>query len=900
LNISNDRSRYVKPLEQLKDFGRKVVRRYPVLRPYAEKAVGQVQSVRNTQIVHIIAGDGDLAQRVLNSPYFDLQYYRQIAGIQDAGDLEAAWHYIKWGEPAGLFPCRSFDPVLYRRFNPDLAALPSPILLHYTDHGHREGRTKYFDAESAFKAGQRTFQASQETVVVVLHEASMTGAPILGLNLIRLIGSRYNVVTVVLRRGDIVSDIEKYSVATFSPAEGGIVTMPWDLLKERVLRPILDRFEIKAVVANSVETDKVVIAAAHAGIPVVSLIHEFSEYVMPFSRMRNVLEFSTKVVFSSQLTLDSALTAGKFDRLSHAVVLPQGKSVLPTSVNRDGQSLQLSDRVEQAKAAGRFLCIGCGYVQIRKGVDLFISVASKVCRKLGNDRVDFIWIGDGYDPANDPNLSVWLQDQIVRSGLSDNVSILPAVGAADLENLYRSADAMILSSRLDPFPNVAIDALHAGLPIVCFEKASGIAEYISREEGLKQLVVPYLDAEMAAEAICGLVDDPLRRNEISLRFQELAAERFDMREYVATLCDLVEQADATFQQQKEDISTLSAENVLSSSTLGHTLGSDGSVADTAMRYVSFSGNGTNAWLGTYRRPFEGFSPHIYSEMHPEILRLPAQNPLAHWIRNGRPEGKWKRPILDLSTQAKYRKPSLRTALHIHLHYSSVLDDLVARLDVNDAGPDLYVSATSDEGAQYIRKRLNTYKRGSVEVRVTPNRGRDIGPMLSEFGKSLCEYDIIGHFHGKKSVALKSMGASADMSDIWREFLLQHLIGDRYPAFDRILEAFNIDEQLGLVFPEDPTIVGWTANYEHAQAVARRIGLSPELPQAIEFPAGNMFLARPDALRPLFEAQYDWSDYPEEPLSYDGTMLHAIERLTPLVCEKQGYHWMATHAPGYTR
>ena len=38
-----------------------------------------------------------------------------------------------------------------------------------------------------------------------------------------------------------------------------------------------------------------------------------------------------------------------------------------------------------------------------------------------------------------------------------------------LEPVYAMADIFLLSSRLDPFPNVAIDAMLAGLPVVCFE-----------------------------------------------------------------------------------------------------------------------------------------------------------------------------------------------------------------------------------------------------------------------------------------------------------------------------------------------------------------------------------------------------------------------------------------------
>ena len=54
------------------------------------------------------------------------------------------------------------------------------------------------------------------------------------------------------------------------------------------------------------------------------------------------------------------------------------------------------------------------------------------------------------------------------------------------------------------------------------------------------------------------------------------------------------------------------------------------------------------------------------------------------------------------------------------------------------------------------------------------------------------------------------------------------------------------------------------------------------PPAIDFPVGTMFWARPEALAPLLRLGLNLDDYPDEPLPVDGTILHALERLLPLV------------------
>jgi lipopolysaccharide biosynthesis protein len=84
----------------------------------------------------------------------------------------------------------------------------------------------------------------------------------------------------------------------------------------------------------------------------------------------------------------------------------------------------------------------------------------------------------------------------------------------------------------------------------------------------------------------------------------------------------------------------------------------------------------------------------------------------------------------------------------------------------------------------------------------------------------------------------------------------------------------------------------------AQGLAARMGLRPQLPSSIDFPVRTMFWARPKALAPLLRLDLTWDAYPHEPLSPDGTVLHALERLLPLVAEEAGYHHATTYVPRF--
>jgi lipopolysaccharide biosynthesis protein len=57
----------------------------------------------------------------------------------------------------------------------------------------------------------------------------------------------------------------------------------------------------------------------------------------------------------------------------------------------------------------------------------------------------------------------------------------------------------------------------------------------------------------------------------------------------------------------------------------------------------------------------------------------------------------------------------------------------------------------------------------------------------------------------------------------------------------------------------------------------------------------MFGARTAALAPFFELGLCWEA--PEPLPYDGTVLHAIERLVTLMARDRGFEIAAIHVPG---
>jgi glycosyltransferase involved in cell wall biosynthesis len=192
-----------------------------------------------------------------------------------------------------------------------------------------------------------------------------------------------------------------------------------------------------------------------------------------------------------------------------------------------------------SKVGDSQLVIGGGTVQYRKGVDLFIEVARQVRAKRGLEDTVFAWIGDGYDPLHDFNYSVYLRDQIARSDLTRNLRVIQA--SASYQYALDRCSVFCLSSRLDPLPNVALDAMKSGRPIAFFEEASGLSELVGGMEVLSKGAAPYLDTAELANRVSDLLLMSRKQSfsKISREIRQFANENLSLRVYARRLIQLI-------------------------------------------------------------------------------------------------------------------------------------------------------------------------------------------------------------------------------------------------------------------------------------------------------------------------------------------------------------------------
>jgi glycosyltransferase involved in cell wall biosynthesis len=187
-------------------------------------------------------------------------------------------------------------------------------------------------------------------------------------------------------------------------------------------------------------------------------------------------------------------------------VVPNGVEVFDTA---------LWDREKLRRVAGvnapEPVVLGAGAIFSQKGFEYFIEALSHLHRQ--GVRVHGAIAGDG--------------DREAITALAGRLGIVPYVhllGSRDdvLELMY-GADVFVLSSIDEGLPNVVLEAMSVGTPVVAAD-AGGTPEIIT--DGEDGFVVPIKNARALAERIAQLVNDNNLRARIGMAGQKTVQERF--------------------------------------------------------------------------------------------------------------------------------------------------------------------------------------------------------------------------------------------------------------------------------------------------------------------------------------------------------------------------------------
>jgi hypothetical protein len=263
----------------------------------------------------------------------------------------------------------------------------------------------------------------------------------------------------------------------------------------------------------------------------VTLVHEAAGLYAPHA-LQPMVEASDRLVFSSKFILSAAqrqlALPPQRTRMAEQGLQRDNFGALP----RETARAAICDELELPYDTQ--LIVGCGTVDFRKGVDLFVAAAMDVLERQPSEaKPCFIWIGAGERSV----ISSFVGTRVLDSGRQDQIRFIGE--RRDVEPYFVAADVFLMTSRVDPFPCVCQEAMACGTPIVAFRDGGGTVEMIGDKAGY---AVPNFDPSLMADRILELLRDVELRQKLGGEGKRIAAERWAPRDYALKLLHLAAEA----------------------------------------------------------------------------------------------------------------------------------------------------------------------------------------------------------------------------------------------------------------------------------------------------------------------------------------------------------------------
>ncbi len=384
-----------------------------------------------------------------------------------------------------------------------------------------------------------------ERWLVVAHEATNSGAPRMLLEVLRGVqaarGPGWSCETLLRRGGPLTGEFARLGpvhLLSHRWAEGAtfraglfrkFVDRPW--VQPRRLAAALARWpsgRFDLVYNNTATNAELVPAVRRVGAPVLTHVHETAYALGKFltkealsQTLGNTDHFLAVSPVVAEALLGSGVAAGAI------TIVP---NFLPELPPRPDAGARQAWRARCQLAPEAFVVTGCGHIHEVKGTDLFVEVAAALSAMTAR-RLSFIWLGG----ETDVRFARKVRREVRRRNLDGVVRFVGAV--AEAKPWFAASDVVAVTSRMESFSLVALEASALGRPVVGFAGARGLAGLLGDQPNL---LAPAWDASALASALQALLQDPGAAQAQGLRLRAKVASGFLAAPRIADILSIVD------------------------------------------------------------------------------------------------------------------------------------------------------------------------------------------------------------------------------------------------------------------------------------------------------------------------------------------------------------------------
>lgn len=379
----------------------------------------------------------------------------------------------------------------------------------------------------------------------VAHEASNSGAPRMLLEVMRGMrrhaGESWSCETLLARRGarnagsvaDEFAQFGRICVLLSAWAENGSKAARafdrWLLQGRRLARWRKEwaRERPEVIYANTAANGRLLAGLRSLRCPVITHVHELEYSLRRFTQPRElaaVLRGTDRFFAVSRPVIEDLVARGvareRIDRVPNFLLdLP----ALP-----DVEAARAEVRRRLGLPDGAQLVTGCGHIDPLKGTDRFVEMAA-ACSAQAPRPLVFVWIGG----EADADFGARLRREVRARGLADCVRFIGAVPDAGV--FFAASDVVTVTSRVESFSRVALEAGALGRPVLAYVEARGPADLLAAEQ-----LVPEATGLAMAEAVSACLAAPEKAREQGIALRRRIAAEFLAEKWIGEIRSAVQ------------------------------------------------------------------------------------------------------------------------------------------------------------------------------------------------------------------------------------------------------------------------------------------------------------------------------------------------------------------------
>jgi GT2 family glycosyltransferase/2-polyprenyl-3-methyl-5-hydroxy-6-metoxy-1,4-benzoquinol methylase len=413
--------------------------------------------------------DVDLSFKIIDKGYYNV--YTPYSRLIHMGNH--TWHETEKKDKSDIYCLKHWNQYLSR----DCFFTDAQKKMYYTDFRYLY---KIYTPREVCNSN-----TEGKDILLVTHELSLTGAPIVLLSVARFaVENQFFPVVLSFKDGPLRKQYEQMGITVI--IDESVEGCSW------ILNKFIRNFDI--VFVNTVVCYPVIELLRDSLPKVYWWLHE-GEYAINFYNNKLPRELGKNI---------TVLYGGEYVKqvLGKYAIHYSGQCLFYAVDDEcsDMQNVRLAC-TENDNKTYRILFVGS--IEHRKGSDVLLQAIQKLEDWVMN-KCEFLFIGAEFDP-------VMMNDIVKFSKIYGNIKVLEPVDHKKLQYYYKNSDMLIVPSRDDPCPVVAVEAMMHFLPVICSDKTGTSYLIKDRKNGF---IFENENAEQIAEIITSIIKKPSILKEI--------------------------------------------------------------------------------------------------------------------------------------------------------------------------------------------------------------------------------------------------------------------------------------------------------------------------------------------------------------------------------------------------